>query len=198
MKVGVRCVSVVFAATLSASARGDSFVEVATGLAKPLAYDPDDLITVESEKLGVRYSTDLTRGFAVDMAIDWTPITLRYIAIGTPESFTIVTRNRFRLQGGIRWTTRVDHDLHLFIRASAGVDEIRPHGPRAWRGASDDAGIALELGTGALLEIGPWLVGGQVAVPFADHGKTTEFIDYTYDHYRAFDLDLLPTIAHRL
>ncbi|MCE9577520.1 MAG: hypothetical protein K8W52_30505 [Deltaproteobacteria bacterium] len=180
------------------SSRADGFGEVVVGIANPIGDDDYDNAVDTSFKLGVRAGELGKNGLGFEGAFDWTPISDNYGGSVLGQSID-VSWQRFRIQGGLRFGKLMGHNLMVFGRALAGVDLIHTSVSATVLGqtSSDsdtDAGLALEFGGGILVNAGPVVLGGQLAVPFGFHfdDSNSDNVDRSYT---AIDLDVLFTAS---
>ena len=181
------------------SSRADGFGEVVVGIANPIGDSDYDNAVDTSFKLGVRAGELGKNGLGFEGALDWTPISDNYGGSVLGQSLD-VSWQRFRLQGGLRFGKVLgSHNLMVFGRALAGVDIIHTSVSATVLGqtssSSDtDTGLALEFGGGILVDAGPVVLGGQLAIPFGFHfdNSSTDNVDRSYT---AIDLDILFTAS---
>jgi hypothetical protein len=184
------------------AARADSFGEVVAGVAIPLGDEDYSDVVDESFKLGLRGGTLPTGGIGLEGGIDWTAINDDIGGEVFGQSFDVAW-NRFRILAGARVgkITGGDTPVYVFGRAAAGVDLVHVSVTAEVLGVESedsetDAGLALEVGGGALVSIGSVALGAQVAVPMGFHFEDDDGDDSTIDHdYTSYDLDILATVA---
>jgi hypothetical protein len=187
---------------LPLTARADSFGEVVAGVAIPLGDDDYADVVDESFKLGLRGGSMPAGGIGVEGSVDWTAINDDIGGSVFGQSFD-VSWNRFRVLAGARVGTIMGGDTPVLVfgRAGAGVDLVHVSVTAEVLGVESedsetDAGLALEIGGGALVSLGSVAIGAQIAVPMGFHFEDDDGDDSTIDHdYTSYDLDILGTIA---
>jgi len=187
---------------LPATARADSFGELVAGVAIPLGDEDYENVVDESFRLGLRGGSLPERGIGYEVALDWTAVN-DDIGGSIPGASFDVAWNRFRVLGGVRMGKVVGGKTPVlaFVRAGAGVDLVHVSVTTDVLGVESedsetDAGLALEVGGGALISLGEVSAGVQVAVPMGFHFEDDDGDAATVDHdYTSYDLDLLATIA---
>jgi hypothetical protein len=188
-----RVMSIVVIASLAlstsrAEAR-DGFVEIVAGPTLVQGDDDYERLVDDTFKLGLRGgSMGDKAGFEV--GIDWNdldPPDVDLIGLETEA-------HRFRFMVGGRGGTRVGRVL-IFGRAAIGVDYVSASislgGNEEDR---SDLGFGLEVGGGAVVDLGSFYIGGQLAIPFAFHSEDDDEDDLDNDlnlDYTSTEIDLL-------
>ena len=180
---------------------GTSYLELAPGLVVPLADSEYTAGTNDSFKLGARLGLALAAHVAFEFTGDWTRLN------EAPRQFFDVKATRYRILAGIRIEGRLGRRAHLFGRVAVGSDII--HANVRTQGSvvgtrfeldETDLGVAIEFGTGVVVELTPALaVGAQLALPIglhynADDPEDSGDLDL---EYKAVDLDVLAAIQLR-
>jgi hypothetical protein len=176
----VSLVSVFLAAPAAAAPRG--FLELAGGIAQPLADDDYADLVDTSFKLALRggawLSAERATRFGVEIGADYT--------FGNFDSPNVEGR-RLRLTGGLRSLIAVGPRVALAVRLAGGIDYASYEADFIFEVDGSDLGFTIELGGGLLFQVAPNVnVGAHVAVPVGFHSAEDEGIDFT-----SVDLDVL-------
>ncbi len=169
-------------------------LEVAAGIAVPIAEDEYADNYDEALKLALRGVMGTAGRSAFELGFDWTPASYANPAVPGLD----VEIDRFRILFGGRFGAPIGTRARVFGRAAAGVDVISASASATILGTTfeqseRDVGFALELGAGIAVDLGPIELGAQVALPLGFHfddDDPEDDGDFALD-YTAVDLDFL-------
>lgn len=195
MKIAVAMISV---AGLHAHAGADPFFEADLGLVAPIADDDYETRVDESVKLGIRLGSR-SGDRAFDVGVDATPYN-----DDLDNAITDVDVERYRFTFGARWEKPLGPKAHLFVRGAAGIDLIHYTATGTVFGvdfefSETDVGIALEVSSGVLFDVGPVEIGAKLGIPFAFHFEEDDPNDQEDADldYVGVDLDVAFVLAAR-
>ncbi len=149
-----------------------TFFEADVGLMTPLGDDDYEQTIDESLKLGVRLgSRSGSRG--LDVSVDFTPANDEL-----DSAIAEVGIQRFRFMAGGRYEHPITPKARFFVRGAAGVDLVRVTASGEFLGqefdnSETDGGLALEISSGVLFDVGKVQLGAKLGIPFAFHFDAT-------------------------
>lgn len=179
-------------------ARADSFAELMGGISVPVG-DNDWTNTADtSPKLHAGVGAVGHQGLGGMISADWTPVNLNTNggSFGNLAGVDI-SAHRFRFLANLVFHREFARNLVGSARIGAGIDLAHASASGQVLGAQfsssdSDVGFAFEIGGGVWYSLGDLQVGGEVALPIANHGKHGDNTDgnYSFD-YTSYDIDIL-------
>jgi hypothetical protein len=191
----IRSLVALVAVCIPATARADSFVEIAGGVMLPVANDDWTNAVDVSPKLGIRLGGGRPDIEGILVA-DWTPAQAK-----ADPLFTDVSYHRFRILAGAQLRHAIAPNIRLSARLGLGIDiahasytvDIPILGTTS--GSDTHTGFAFEPAIGIWYAFGKTEVGFELAVPIGSHDRDadpqTGQIGF---HYTSVDVDLLGVV----
>jgi hypothetical protein len=181
----------------AATARADSFLEVAGGLSIPIGDNAWTNLADTSPKLGARVGGVNDHGLGGMIQADWTPVSLNNSGGAFGVGSADYAAHEFRFLGDFTIHHPILPKLLLGARIGAGIDIAHASGTvtiLGTTGSSSDTnvGFAFEVGGGLWYQVGDVELGGELALPMSWHSKKGNATDgnYTFD-YTSYNIDLL-------
>lgn len=183
------------------AARADvgGFAEVLGGISIPLGDDNWTKIADTSPNLSLRIGgetreRDRYGGLGLMLQGDWTPVNLNNSEVGTGGLNASAAGERGRILANLVFHHRVAPRLIASGRFGIGVDIAHysytvTAGDSTTTTARTDGGLALEFGAGIWYSLGGLQIGGELAVPIANHSTAADSSGIGFQ-YASYDFDV--------
>jgi hypothetical protein len=181
----------------AATARADSFLEVAGGLSIPVGDNAWTNLAGTSPKVGARVGGVTDKGLGGMIQADWTPVSLNNNGGSFGVGSVDVAGQNFRFLADFTVHHPILPKLLLGARIGAGIDIAHASATVTVLGnttsSSDtNVGFAFEVGGGLWYQLGDIELGGELALPISTHSKNGNNTDGNYTfNYTSYDIDLL-------